>query len=150
MSNKTTQRIAKSTATGLFFDGTAFNADIKNAVEIPDGISSEDFKASWSGPVEVLTRKQAAKQCPNFANWSLAEKIYYGALTEYDAAREYVITRRRDFGNKSFSIRTASGDYITRVVKVEQKGIERHAYINFCGNIVVLVWRGGELAVEWA
>lgn len=51
---KTKKLVAKSKATGLFFNGTTFEAKtISEAMEICPGTTSEDFELVWGKGIEV-------------------------------------------------------------------------------------------------
>jgi hypothetical protein len=142
--------VAKSTVTGLYFKGTNFSAkSIDEAMELRPGTTADSFRPSWGGGVEVINLKEMREQSPNYGMKSFAQLIHEGELDPFSAARAYVKIRNHA-GQRSFSIRTASGEYVSRVVKLEKTGLHRHAFINFCGNEVVVVWSRGELAVEWA
>jgi hypothetical protein len=145
--------IARSVATGLYFNGAAFAAPTaESALALRPGTTSEDFKLSWSGAVDVVeAEEELAKlrdRSPNYGRKSLAQRINSGELDKYGAARVYVIERNRE-GQKSFCIRTpAKGRYISRVVKLESRGANPSAYVNYLGTQISVVWIGGELAVD--
>lgn len=161
---QTKKLIAKSKATGLYFNGTNFSVERDAGLELRPGTTAADFSIAWGGDVEIETiilsqsseeetkiidAKSIRTLARNVSHKSLAERIYIGELDEYGAARAYVTEAGRR-GAKSFTIRTVRGKYISRVVRVEQTGVNRVAWINFKGNQCALVWKGGELAMEWA
>ena len=133
--------IAKCVATGLYFDGTAFAAcSPEHALALRPGTTAEDFKYSWGGAVDVVEAAEGRK--------SLAQRIHSGELDKYGAARVHVIERNRD-GQKSFCIRTPDkGRYISRVVKLESRGSNPSAFVNYLGTQISVVWSGGELAID--
>lgn len=142
--------IAQSPKTGLYFDGVSFvEADAAKAKVLPPDITAEAFKLFWGGDVEVIDVDAVRSHCPNWGNKSLAQRIHEGELNEYSAAMEYVLAMNRG-GQRSFPIRTSTGDYISRVVKLDKKGDNRVAWINFCGYELAVIWSRGELALEWA
>jgi hypothetical protein len=63
--------IAKSLATGLYFDGTAFEAiSPESAMELRPGTTSESFRLSWAGKIDVVDAEKELKElrrvCPNY------------------------------------------------------------------------------------
>ena len=151
--SKREKLIARSCVTGLYWDGTAFNVDSPtNALVLGSGTTAEDFKYSWGGAVEVVEAEEELAKLravnPNYGRKSLAHRIHDGELDKYGAARVHVIERNRE-GVKEFTIRTpAKGRYISRVVKLELRGANPSAYVNYLGTQISVVWSGGELAVD--
>ncbi len=136
MQRTKTNLIARCISTGLYFNGRAFEeSDANKALALRPGTTADDFKLAWAAPVEIVTHGP-----------SLAQRIDSGEIDRSKAARLYVIERHRE-GQKSFTIRTMDGKYISRIVHLEQSGPSRSAWIKFQGTEVALVWSNGELAV---
>lgn len=132
--SKREKLIARSCVTGLYWDGTAFNVDSPtNALVLGSGTTAEDFKYSWGGAVEVVEAEEELAKLravnPNYGRKSLAHRIHSGELDKYGAARVHVIERNR-------------------VVKLESRGANPSAYVNYLGTQISVVWSGGELAVD--
>jgi hypothetical protein len=137
-----TKLVAKNPTTGLYFDGASFAAKtVADAKELRPGTTAADFSLMWTAPVVVENAILGEK--------SYALRIYEKEITRYDAAREYVTKAIRDNNQKTFTVRTPDGRYISRAVKVEQTGVGRCAWVNFQRSRTALVWSGGELAVDY-
>lgn len=192
-----TKLVARALLTGLYFDGTAFNAKTpEEALELHPGTTAADFAHAWSGEVAVAscvcfvpykhtteqfelvakahkaTSSRLVKQplidevraclraCstnPEHAgNWdelreaveaakepSLAQLITDRSMTPEQAAKWYVRACSKN-GQKTFTIRTRYGKYVSRKVNVPH-GIAP-AWVRIDGTPCAIVWNQGELA----
>jgi len=133
-----TKLVAKCTTTGLYFNGTNFSAvTAAGAMALRPGTVANDFKLSWSAPVEIETTDAD----------SLAMRIHKGEITRDRAAKEYIIRTQRETGQKSFTIRTPQGDYIGRRVTVPARHHDA-AFVKWNGSEIAVVWSRGELAID--
>lgn len=146
--------IARDVKSGLYFDGKAFEAlSPESAIALRPGTSADDFKLVWAGKIDVVEAGAEMKRLreinPNYGRKSYAERIHAGEIDRYDAARDYVIRQRRDFGAKSFTVRVADGKWVSRRVKVPvASGLNREVTIRLHGVEVALIWSGGELVID--
>lgn len=145
--------IARDVKSGLYFDGKAFEALSPDAaIALRPGTNADDFKLIWAGKIDVVDMDAEMKRLreinPNYGRKSYAERIHAGEMDRYEAARDYVIKEMLK-GVKSFSVRVADGEYVSRRVKVRSRsGLDREVTIKLHGAEIALVWSGGELATD--
>lgn len=121
------KQIAKLAGTEIYFSGTAFNTTRAGA-KVLEGVNAEDFQLMWAAPVELVDVAETKTTDP------------------YEAAKEFVRKCQVEFRQKSFTIRTAGGKYISRVVySPKRKGDS--AFIKFQGTEIGVRLLGGELSL---
>lgn len=133
----TRYRIARSNTTGLYFNGTTFEAvSPLDAKHLPERITAEDMQLVWGKNITM-----------ELVPLSLAQKVHYGLLTKFGAAREYVLNQVKLHGSSRCTVRTLSGKYISR--KIYWNRTERDSvWIRYQGTQIALEWSMGELAVD--
>lgn len=125
-------RLAKNKTTGLYFDGTGFNAaTIMQAREIGDSITEKDFKLMWSGEVEVNNIELEPEPFPGDA---------------YAAARSFVILRMRKQHHDSFAVVHGEKEYSRRVHLPAR--VHDPAWVHLKGAQMALVLKFGVLSTD--
>lgn len=104
----TTNLVAKNPATGLYFNGRAFESTKEQALALRPGAKPEDFKLMWQCPVEIEVRREGDQY----------KEDYLRALREgrdaYHQARLFV-TFRKMSGQDTFYVKHQGVEYARKV-----------------------------------